>query len=193
MTLPEIVSQFSAALKEADSEKPVEEGKPYDPGIGPFTEAGAIERGLSRLRSSGRWKEAETEKSYPSDGRTRCDIYVPGDWAIEVKLLRPFGDNGREMEHWSENALHPHEGNASSIGDALKLIGSGFPERKAVLIYGFEHEPPKIPLETTVEAFELIAEEACGIDLGPRAESVETGLVHPVHEQMRTYGWEVRN
>jgi hypothetical protein len=88
----------------------MEEGEPYDLRIGPFTEAGAIERGLSGPRSSGRWKEAETEKSYPSDGRTRQDIYVPGGSAIEVKLLRLFGDNGREMKHWSGNALHPHEG-----------------------------------------------------------------------------------
>jgi hypothetical protein len=70
----------------------------------------------------------------------------------------------------SPRRIHLYEGNASSIGDAPKLVGSGFPERKAVSTDGFEHEPPKVPLETTVEAFELIAEEAWGIDLGPRAE-----------------------
>lgn len=192
MTVSEIVNQFTVALREVDSEKPEEKGKPYKPGIGPFTESGAIEHALSKLRASDGWKKAETEKGYPSDGRMHCDLYIPHEWAIEVKLLRPFGDNGREMEHWSESALHPYEGNKSSVGDALKLQDSGFSERKAVLIYGFEHDPPEIDLEPTIEAFELIAEEVRGVNLGPRAESTETGLVHPVHEQVRTCGWEVR-
>lgn len=128
----------------------------------------------------------------PAHGRMHCDLYLPGDWAIEVKLLRPFGDNGREMEHWSENVLHPHEGNKSSISDALKLSDSEFSERKAVLIYGFEHDPPKIPLETAVEDFELIAREVQGIPLSTRAESKKEDLIHPVHQQLRTYGWEVK-
>lgn len=159
MTVAEIVGQFTSALKAVDSKKPQEEGKPYRSGIGPFTESGAIERALAELRTLGGWEEARAEKSYPSDGRMHCDIHIPGEWAVEVKLLRPFGDSGREMKHWSENVLHPHEGNKSSVGDALKLSGSGFSERKAIVIYGFEHEPPEIPLETTIEAFELIAEE----------------------------------
>lgn len=193
LSLTKIVNQYTSALKRVDSREPEEEGKPYDPGVGPLRESDAIARAVEELNPVGGWEDAETEKSYPSDGRMHCDLYIPGDWAIEVKLLRPFGDNGREMEHWSENALHPYEGNTSSIGDALKLLGSGFSERKAVVIYGFEHDPPEITLETTIEAFELIAEEIHGINLGPRAESKEKNLVHPVHEQLRTYGWEIRD
>jgi hypothetical protein len=97
MTIAELTDQFTSVLKAVDSEKPQEEGKSYKPGIGPFTEAGAIELALAKLRTSRGWKEAETEKSYPSDGRMHCDIYIPHDWAVEVKLLRPFGDNGREL------------------------------------------------------------------------------------------------
>lgn len=50
-----------------------------------------------------------------------CDIVIPGFWAIEFKLIRPYGDNGKIAEHCSENALHPYPGIISSIGDYLKL------------------------------------------------------------------------
>jgi hypothetical protein len=53
-------------------------------------------------------------------------------------------DNGRPAERWSENRLYPYAGNTSSLGDCLKLVGSDFTERKAVLVFGYEHTPPKI-------------------------------------------------
>jgi hypothetical protein len=70
---------------------------------------------------------------------------IPGAWAVEVKLARPFGDNGKPAERWSENLLYPYKGNTSSLGDCLKLLESEFTERKAILIIGYEHTPPKIP------------------------------------------------
>jgi len=46
---------------------------------------------------------------------------IKGLWVIEVKIARPFGDNGKEAEAWSVNLLHPYAGNTSIIGDCLKL------------------------------------------------------------------------
>ncbi|MCG3201555.1 MAG: hypothetical protein NFCOHLIN_01425 [Gammaproteobacteria bacterium] len=60
------------------------------------------------------------------------DLLVPGEWAVELKVVRPFGDNGKPAEHWSENVLHPYAGNTSSLGDCLKLLASGLSERKVV-------------------------------------------------------------
>lgn len=108
LSLSEIVGQFTASLKQVDAREPEEDDKPYDSGIGPFRESSAIEREANELGSTGGWENAETERRYPFDGRMHCDLYFPGDWAIEVKLLRPFGDNDWEMEHWSEDALHPY-------------------------------------------------------------------------------------
>jgi hypothetical protein len=45
------------------------------------------------------------------------------------------------------------------------LVGSDFSERKAILVHGFEHASPKIPLELVVRAFEIIAVEVAGIHL----------------------------
>jgi hypothetical protein len=110
---------------------------------------------------------------------------------MEFKLIRPFGDNGVEAEHWSENVLHPYPGNVSSIGDCRKLSESGFSERKAIVVFGYEHTPPRIPLNRAIQAFESITRHVLDIRLGPREQAELLGLIHPVHQQGRVYGWEV--
>ena len=66
--------------------------------------------------------------------------------AIEVKLARPFGDDGKEAENWSVNLLHPYAGNTSLIGDCLKLERFDGSERSAAVVVGYEHTPPQISL-----------------------------------------------
>jgi hypothetical protein len=56
------------------------------------------------MRSS--FRIDSSPKRYPNS-RRQCDLVIPGEWAVEFKLLRPFGDNGAEAEDWSENVLHP--------------------------------------------------------------------------------------
>jgi hypothetical protein len=116
---------------------------------------------------------------------------IPGEWAIEFKLLRPFGDNGKEAEHWSENVLHPYRGNVSSIGDSIKLIESGFSERKAIVVFGYEHSPPKIDITTAIDSFEILAKEVVDVELGERYSAEFGPLIHPVHQQGKVFGWEV--
>src|SRR5215213_3812974 len=171
MLLSDIVSDFADAFKAVDATRPrgSSRTRTYKPGIGPLTEADAINRALQHLKESPRSSHYRdvSPRRYPSS-RQQCDLVIPGEWAIEFKLLRPFGDNGAEAEHWSENALHPYPGNVSSIGDSIKLIESGFPERKAVLIFGYEHSPPLIDITTAIESFEVIAKQIVGIELGER-------------------------
>ena len=64
-------------------------------------------------------------------------------WAVEFKIVRPFGDDGKVAENWSQNLLHPYEGNTSLIGDALKLIGRKDYQRRCLFAICYEHEPPK--------------------------------------------------
>ena len=111
--------------------------------------------------------------------------------AIEIKLARPYGDNGKPAERWSENLLYPYPGNTSSIGDCLKLLGSGFTERKAIVVIGYEHSPPNIPLEPAVRGFELLARDVFRLHLSDRVEVLVTGLVHPSHQRATIYAWEV--
>jgi hypothetical protein len=197
LTLPlsQFVSEFASALKAVDATKPQGSSRTrtYRPGVGPLREDDAVSRALAVLRGDpGAVYLNAGPRSYPRTGQ-ECDLVIPGEWAMELKLLRPFGDNCVEFEHWSENVLHPYAGTTSSVGDCLKLVGSGFAERKAVVVFGYEHTPPQISLEPAVRAFELIVPGVAGIPLSVRYEALAEGLVHPCHQQVRVFAWEVIN
>jgi hypothetical protein len=188
--LGRIVDDIAQALKALDSAGL--RNNPYQPGIGPFTEPKALELALQWLAQQYPQLYAGAgPKSYPGIPRKMCDLVIGDKWAIEVKLIRPFGDNGKPAEHWSENILHPYPGNTSSLGDCFKLMQSGFPGRKAVIVYGFEHTLPQVPLEPAISAFELIAKEVMRIPLSPRHFASFGQLMHPVLQQGLMFGWEV--
>ena len=194
LSLGEVVSDFADAFKAVDETRPqgASRTRTYRPGIGPLTEADAVDRALQHLKGSMRpsYYIDSSPKRYPNS-RQQCDLVIPGEWAVEFKLLRPFGDNGAEAEHWSENVLHPYPGNVSSVGDSIKLIESSFTERKAVIIFGYEHSPPQIDIITAVRSFEMTAKQVVGIELSAR-QSAEFGpLIHPVHQQGKVFGWQV--
>jgi hypothetical protein len=194
LSLDDTVSDFADAFKAVDETRPqgASRTRTYRPGIGPLTEADAVNRALEHLKEGTRssYYLDASPKRYPSS-RQQCDLVIPGEWAIELKLLRPFGDNGAEAEHWSENALHPYPGNVSSIGDSIKLIDSGFPERKAIIIFGYEHSPPLIEITIAIDSFEAIAKQVVGIELGARQSAKFGPLIHPVHQQGKVFGWQV--
>jgi hypothetical protein len=106
-------------------------------------------------------------------------------------LRGPFGNNGLPAEHWSENLLHPYPGNTSSLGDCVKLLSLGLVERKAVMIIGYEHTPPRVTLDAAVLGFEVLAREVVKLRLSRRVEELRAGLVHPVHQQLRVFAYEV--
>lgn len=183
LALAELVADFADALAAVDATHAVH--KEFQPGIGPFGEADAVRAALAWLRES-------TAQTYRLAVTKRLpDLLVPSEWAVEFKVVRPFGDNGKPAEHWSENVLHPYPGNTSSLGDFVKLLASGLPERKTVVIFGFEHSPPLVPLEPALAGFELLASRVLQLRLSARVEQVRNGLVHPVHQQLRVLGYEV--
>jgi hypothetical protein len=191
--LNEIVSDFAEAFKAVDTSRPRGRSKTreYQPGIGPLTENEAVRLATEWLRNSKPdVYNGAGPRPYPGS-RQLCDFVLPSQWAIEFKLIRPFGDNGVEAEHWSENILHPYTGNVSSVGDALKLADSKFGERKAIIVYGFEHQPPKIDLETAVRCFEVVCTEVVRIQLSPRLRGEFLDLIHPYHRHGKVFGWEV--
>jgi hypothetical protein len=118
--LDQLVDDFAEAFKAVDETRPqvVSRARTYRPGIGPLTEADAVNRALQHLQEGKRRSSYEdaSPKQHPHS-RQQCDLVVADEWATEFKLLRPFGDNGKEAEHWSENVLHPYPGNVSSMGD----------------------------------------------------------------------------
>ncbi len=191
--LDKIVHDFAAAFKAVDTTAPQGSSKSriYQPGIGPLPEADAITRALAHLRQVDPITYGSASpQPYPAK-RQACDLVIPGHWALEFKLLRPYGDNGVEAEHWSENVLHPYPGNTSSISDCLKLIQSGFKERKGIIVFGYEHTPPLIDLTIAINAFEVIARQVVGIYLSNRIVAELNGLIHPYHQQGKVFGWEL--
>ena len=183
VSLKQVVDAFADGLRVID-----ESGAPhklFKAGVGPYGEADAIRLSLQQMRaqSPDLFSESKT-KRLP-------DVLIPGQWALEFKIIRPFGDNGLPAEHWSENILHPYPGNTSSLGDCLKLLQSGLSERKGIIVFGYEHAQAVVPLDPAIRAFELLAPQIMQIELTPRIERRIDGLIHPVHQVLRVFGWEV--
>ena len=183
MELAALVEDLADALAAVDASKA--QHKQFQAGIGPFGEADAVRAALAFM------KQAKTDSYAKAAIKRLPDLLIPGQWAVELKIVRPFGDNGLPAEHWSENVLHPYPGNTSSLGDCLKLLGSGLGERKAIVIFGYEHTPEKVPIERAIRGFEMLARSLLNLKLSAGYETLRTGLVHPVHQQLRVYGYEV--
>lgn len=182
MELEEVVRDVAAALVSIDScGIPF---KHFHRGVGPYGEPQLIAAVAKYLNSLTPYDGSVQTKREPH-------LLIAGQWALEFKLARPFGDNGKEAENWSVNLLHPYSGNISLVGDCLKLSARKGPERNAVIVVGYEHSPPKIQLEPLLGAFELIATKIARARIGKRIEIVHTGLSHPVHQQFVLAAWEV--
>lgn len=162
----------------------------FKPGIGPLSEAETIKRTLAALSGHDSYYTNATPLKYVGS-RSTCDLVIPREWSIEFKQIRPFGDNGMEAEHWSQNALHPYAGHVSSLGDAMKLSASDLTPNKAIIIFGYEHSPPIIPLDPVIQAFELLATSLLGFQLSSRIERRLGPLVHPVHQIGRVFAWQL--
>lgn len=112
--LSTFLGDFADTLKAVDSSGLSH--KHFQPGIGPYGESDAVRAALH-------WLKEKTPNRYSLALTKRLpDLLIPGEWALEFKIIRPFGDNGKPAEHWSENVLHPYPGNTSSLGDCLKLL-----------------------------------------------------------------------
>jgi hypothetical protein len=180
--LQQVVADFADCLVGIDRESA--RFKAFQPGVGPFGEPQLVKLVASRLNLLPQYSGLVVTKRTP-------DLLIKQQWAIEVKIARPFGDNGREAESWSVNLLHPYAGNISLIGDCMKLKSYADVERRAVLVVGYEHCPPQISLTPLLHAFEVIAKHVSEIELGPRCEAKRDSLIHPVHQQVRIVAWEV--
>ncbi len=180
MEYSEIVRTIADILKEFDSEKPVH--KAFQAGIGPFGEPQIVSVIAQRLSAKG--VSAQT--------RRMPDLDIQHEWALEFKIVRPFGDNGREAENWSVNMLHPYAGNVSLIGDAIKLSKLETHRLKGLFVIGFEHSPARISLDPLINSFELIARQVMNITLGERIEERRDGLVHSEHQVLCCIGWQLK-
>jgi hypothetical protein len=160
--------------------------KEFQPGVGPYGEPQLLKLIAHYLNNLSNYDSGVVTKRTP-------DLLIPNEWAMEFKIARPFGDNGNEAEDWSVNLLHPYPGNVSCIGDCFKLLDLNCKERLCIVVIGYEHTSPKIILDPLIESFEAIAKYVLKINLSPRIERRRDGLIHPVHQVVRIFAWEVVN
>jgi hypothetical protein len=73
----------------------------------------------------------------------------------------------------------------------MKLNESGFKEKRGILVFGYEHRPTRINLDTAIRCFEAICSEVLGIGLSARCSAEFPSLIHPSHQHGRIYGWEL--
>jgi len=180
--LEDVATDVAAALVSIDGCG--EPFKTFRPGVGPYGEPQLLRAVAKHLNTLPSYRGGVCTKRTP-------DLIIRDQWALEFKLARPFGDNGKEAEGWSVNLLHPYPGNISLIGDCLKLQQLDLSERRAAVVVGYEHTPPRISLTPLLDAFELVATKIAGIQLGPRVQVTRAGLCHPVHQQLLVAAWEV--
>lgn len=191
----ELASDVAGAIEALDRTRPVwrstRTGKAYQPGIGPHPETEVVRMVAELLAEEdpARYGHHALGAPYPAAARQKCD-WVLGDpvgLAVEVKLLRLMGDNGKPNDNMLMHLLSPYPAHRSALTDCSKLVASGFPGRKVVLIYGFDY--PDWSMDPAIKAFETLARRE--VALSSRAEAPVTGLVHPVHQAGRVFCWEI--
>lgn len=191
--LQTLVNHFAAGMIAADQRLPHLNPK-YQPGLGPHTETDTVRmvmRELEIAEPSSYRDRYSLAVPYPTKPRWKCDLCLgtpeEWDWAVEIKVMRLMGDNGKSNDNMLLHLLSPYPGHRSALTDCDKLLGSGFSGRYAILIYGYDH--PIWPLHVAIDAFEVLARARA--DLGVRCEAPFLNLTHPVHSFGSVFAWQI--
>jgi hypothetical protein len=127
--------------------------------------------------------------SYPTAARQKCDAWFgePLEWAVEIKMGRFRGDNGKPDDTGIKDLISPFRQDRSALVDASKLAGSGFESRMAILVYGFDDA--ERPLSDALTALDVLLRHR--VTLVAREEASFEGLRHPVFQAGRVVVWEI--
>ena len=198
LSLTNLVTDFARAVQVVDSLAPVavssRSGASYQPGIGPHTEAQTVKLVMAHLAEADplRYGSCRLGVPYGDGARQACDVCLGGpaaeDWAIEVKMLRLMGDNGKLNDNMIMHILSPYPAHRSALTDCTKLVASQLGNHKAILIYGYDY--PGWPMDPVINAFEILASRQ--VKLASGAVEPFDGLVHPVHQRGRVFGWQIQ-
>jgi hypothetical protein len=154
--LDQLVHDFAAGMAAVDALRPQAESarseRTYQPGIGPHSESATVEMVMQRLGADASLPYADSfklEVPYPSSPRSKCDLclgHAPDwEWAVEFKMLRLMGDNGKPNDNILMHILSPYPKHRSALTDCEKLLDSGLRGRKAIVVFGYEY--PEWPME----------------------------------------------
>ena len=129
--LARLVEDFAAAIQRADSRSPQaigsRTGRAYQLGIGPHTDSRTIRLVAEELIAVDEQYARHTlDVPYPGQSRQRCDWCLGSppswQWAIEAKMLRLFGDNGKLNDNMLMHVLSPYP-RAPQRADRLRQAG----------------------------------------------------------------------
>jgi hypothetical protein len=149
LMLADLVLDLARGIEAVDARAPqaanTRTGAPCQPGIGPHTEAQTIKLVLDYLAKADRQPYYSYRLGVPyADGtRQACDVCL-GDptaweWAIEVKMLRLMGDNGKLNDNMLMHILSPYPQHRSALTDCTNLVASQLGIRKAIVVYGYDY------------------------------------------------------
>jgi hypothetical protein len=132
--LVDIVADFASGLQAADARLPQagnsRTGSLFRAGIGPHAEAATIALVLRELSQSApeKYGDHAIGVPYPNMPAQRCDLCLGRadywSWAIEVKMLRLFGENAKLNDNMLMHILSPYRAHRSTVTDCEKLHGS---------------------------------------------------------------------
>ncbi len=200
LTLRQVVEDMARGIELADSRCPVarstRDGHAYQQGIGPHSESQTLElisKELSALPDSQYFGRIHLQVPYLSNTRTKCDVCIgqppEWEWAIEVKMLRIMGDNGKPNDNMLMHILSPYPDHRSALTDCEKLTHELIrADNKAIIIYGYECE--ERPILLAVNAFETLAAKL--LVPSSRVSASFGNLMHPIHREGSVFGWELR-
>ena len=144
LTTARLARDFATGLMLAEARNP--RWGAYQPGIGPHTEVQTVALVLAELRREhpARYGAVQAGVPYPNSRRQKCDLLISPSggrsWAVEVKMLRLMGDNGKPNDNMLMHILSPYPSHRSALTDCQKLAASGFSGSLAVLIYGYDYD-----------------------------------------------------
>ncbi len=195
-----LVRDFAAAITAADGRRPqatnARSKVAFQPGIGPHSEeqtVALVGAELERLLPSSYAGRLRYGVPYPEAPRQQCDMCLMDDghvaWAIEVKMLRILGDNGKANDNILMHILSPYPAHRSALTDCDKLSRSTLGKQKAILVYGYD--AAEWPLEPAIDAFETLARGR--VRLGERNVARFEGLIHPIHSSGEVFAWQLHD
>ncbi len=131
------VHDFAAGMKSVDAMRLSARGRnrTYQPGVGPYREVDAVAQTVAEMKrqSSSKYGSIQTQVRYPKSSQ-KCDVYWEEQdetWAIEVKMIRFRGDNGKLADLSVQDILSPYSEDHSALSDCIKLARSGFVDEQA--------------------------------------------------------------
>lgn len=195
ISLERLAEDFARTIQVVGGRRPVwkstRTGTEYQPGIGPHPETEVVRLVAEELARAipDLYGIFGLGVPYPAATRLKCDWVLgePPLLAVEVKMLRLMGDNGRPNDNMLMHILSPYPQHRSALTDGPKLLDSGFECRQSLLVYGFDYQD--FPMDPAIIAFERLA--AVRVNVISTASAPFSGLVHPVHREGRVFAWEI--